>query len=43
VERLRGFVDGLWEQAERVGKDRESVEVLWRRVLDVEQVFWPQV
>jgi thiaminase len=39
VERIGGLVDALWEGAGEEGR----VERLWRRVLDVERVFWPEV
>lgn len=48
VEKIGRFVDVLWEQ-ERSGAGegkevvKEKVEELWRRLLEVEVVFWPVV
>ncbi|KAN0117664.1 heme oxygenase-like protein [Hyaloscypha variabilis] len=39
VERIGGLVDALWEGEGEEGR----VEELWRRMLDVERVFWPEV
>jgi len=44
VEKIGSFVDVLSEQ-ESEGKARvmQRVEELWRRVLDVEERFWPKM
>ncbi|KAK0128844.1 hypothetical protein ONS95_000792 [Cadophora gregata] len=52
VDEIAGLVDELWEkegEKEGTGKGRggeerrERVEGIWKRVLDVERVFWPAV
>jgi len=45
VERIAGLVDGVWEGEGKEGREEGlgKVERLWRRVLDVERVFWPEV
>ncbi|KAH7383609.1 transcription regulator [Cadophora sp. MPI-SDFR-AT-0126] len=48
VDEIKGFLDALWEmegegEGERAGEKRERVEGIWKRVLDVERVFWPVV
>jgi hypothetical protein len=44
VEKIGSFVDVLSEQ-ESEGKVRvvQRMEELWRRVLDVEERFWPKI
>ena len=46
MDEIAGFVDGLWEmegEGSGEGGKKERVEGIWKRVLDVERVFWPAV
>lgn len=43
MDEIAGFVDVLWEKEGIDGERREGVEDIWKRVLDVEKVFWPSV
>ncbi|KAE9377211.1 heme oxygenase-like protein [Stipitochalara longipes BDJ] len=45
VEKIGGFVDGLWEKVgvEEREKVRRRLEELWKKVLDVERGFWPEI
>lgn len=42
VDKIGEFLDVLWER-ESVEKKKGVVDAIWRRVLDVESVFWPVV
>jgi hypothetical protein len=43
VNRIGVLLDDLWGRAERGEQGLGMCEDVWRRVLEVERVFWPVV
>jgi thiaminase len=43
VNRIEVLLDDLWGRAERGVQGLGMCEDVWRRVLEVERVFWPVV